>query len=46
MLIRLCLAVLDFNNNINRKAKTTKDGKTRYKMKVKSQFVSVPTITI
>jgi len=34
MLIRTCLAVLDFNNNINRKAKTTEDGRTRYKMKV------------
>ena len=37
MLIRSTLAVLDFNNNINRKGKTSTDGKQLYKMKVKGK---------
>ena len=35
MLIRSTMAALDFNNNIKRKAKTSKDGKPQYKMKVR-----------
>ena len=37
MLIRSTLAVLDFNNNIKRKGKTSADGKQLYKMKVKGK---------
>ena len=36
MLIRSTLAVLDFNNNIERKTKTNKEGEPMYKMKVLS----------
>ena len=38
MLIRSTMAVLDFNNNINRKVKTSADGKQMYKMKVNGKL--------
>ena len=34
MLVRSTLAVMDFNSNVNRKTKTSKEGKPLYKMKV------------
>ena len=41
MLIRSCLAVLDFNHNVHRESKTTSDGHIRHKMKVIRAFFKI-----